>query len=101
MKKPKGFFTYFQHAQVIEEFSDEEAGKVYKALLRYGMSGELPDFGENKMIRIAFKMFQADVDENFERYRTTCENRQKAAIERERRKAQAYEIDSHNCDDCD
>ena len=105
MKKPKGFFTYFQHAEVIGEFSDDEAGKLFKALLRYSMTGESPDFDGDKTLRIVFRMLKADIDENFERYRTVCENRRRAAIEREQRRLPEQEADflreRHNCDNCD
>lgn len=93
MKKPKGFFTYYQHAKVIEEFSDDEAGKLYKALLRYGLTQELTDFGKNKALQVLFTILRADIDENAERYRIVCENRQKAAIERERRRSYEQETD--------
>ena len=82
MKKPKGFFTYFHHAEVLEALTDEEAGRVYKALMRYGQNGELPDFEDNKTCQIAFTLFRVEVDVNFERYRGICEKRVKAAQQR-------------------
>ena len=104
MKKPKGFFTYYQHAQVIDEFSDSDAGKLYKALLRYGLTGELTDFSGDKAIQLVFRILKADVDENCRRYQTVCENRQKAALERERRRTgetgAEQEHNFHNCDNC-
>lgn len=105
MKKPKGLFTYYQHAKVIDEFTDEEAGKLYKALLRYGLTQELPEFDSDRTLRVVFGILKSDIDENCERYRKVCENRQKAAMERERRKACAQGSDDpsewHNCDNSD
>lgn len=86
MKTPKGFFTYFHHAQVLDNLTDEQAGRVYKALLHYGDEGVLPDFCDDAVCRLAFTMIRIEVDRNFERYREVCEKRQAIAKKREERK---------------
>ena len=83
MKRPKGFFTYFHHAAVLDELTDAQAGQVYKALMNYGLTGEMPDFSSNEACRITFTLLKTEIDFNFERYREICEKRQEIAKERE------------------
>ena len=86
MKKPKGFFTYFHLSGVIEKLSDDQAGRLYKALMRYGDTGEVADFGDDLACDMAFTLMRGEIDVNFERYNEICENRRIAALEREERK---------------
>ena len=79
MKTPKGFFTYFHHASVLEALTDEQAGRVYKALLRYGFTGEITDFSDDGAANVAYILFKTEIDHNFERYAEICErNRENA-----------------------
>ena len=94
-KTPKGFFTYFHHAAVIRQLSDSDAGRVYKALLEYGDTGELPDFGSCEGCALVFTMLRTEIDYNCERYRQECENRRLAA---ERREAKKREKAARNAD---
>ncbi len=86
MKQPKGFFTYFHHAEVIDQLTDAQAGRVYKALMRYGLTGELPDFEDDGMCQVAFTMLRVEIDYNAEMYRKKCEKNQEIAREREKKK---------------
>lgn len=78
MKKPKGFFTYFHHIEVLEKLSDEQAGRLYKALTRYGDTGELTEFPEDPACEIVFTLMRGEIDANFERYSEVCEKRREA-----------------------
>ena len=91
MKKPKGFFTYFHHAEVIEQLSDVQAGRVYKALTRYGLNGELPDFSDDGMCQVAFTLLRVEIDFNAERYRKICEKNQEIARDREQKRREEKE----------
>ena len=86
MKTPKGFFTYFHHEDVICALTDEEAGRLYKALIHYGTTGELPDFSSEPAAKIAFAVFRSEIDFNFEKYREVCEKRSEIAKIREAEK---------------
>lgn len=85
MSEPKGFFTYFHHAPILDALSDEQAGQLYKALLYYGSTGEEP-YWDDPALEIAFTAFRIEIDYNFERYREICAKRSDAAKEREARK---------------
>lgn len=86
MKKPKGFFTYFYHSALINHLSDAQAGRLYKALLLYGDEDIETDFDDDQTCALAFIILKGEVDMNFKRYAETCENRSKAAQEREAKK---------------
>ena len=75
MKKPKGFFTYFHLSSVIEKLSDAQAGRLYKALMRYGDTGELTDFSDDLALDMAYTLMRGEIDVNFERYNEICEKR--------------------------
>lgn len=91
MKTPKGFFTYFHHAEVLKALSDEDAGRLYKDLLHYGNTGELPDYHGYQVLDIAFTLFRLEIDHNAERYRKICESRQAAGKKGGRPKKDARE----------
>ena len=86
MKKPKGFFTYFHHSAMINHLTDEQAGRLYKALLKYGDEEIETDLEDDRTCALAFIVLKGEVDLNFERYAQACENRSKAAKEREAKK---------------
>ena len=73
MSKPKGFFTYFHHGEMLSALSDVQAGRLYKALANYGNTGELPDFSDDRVVQVAFILFKVEIDYNFERYQEACE----------------------------
>ena len=91
MKKPKGFFTYFHHSAMINHLTDEQAGRLYKALLKYGDEEIETDFEDDRTCALAFIVLKGEVDLNFERYAEACENRSKAAKEREAKKRKIRE----------
>ena len=78
MKKPKGFFTYFHMSDMIALLSDEQAGRLYKALMRYGDAGELPEFSDDLPLNMAFSLMKKEIDVNVERYNEVCERRREA-----------------------
>ena len=78
MKKPKGFFTYFHHSALINHLTDEQAGRLYKALLLYGDEDVETDFSDDRTCALAFIIFREEIDLNFERYAEICEKRSEA-----------------------
>ncbi len=77
---------------LLEDFSDEDAGTVFKALLAYANRGEAFET-EDKSLRVLFKAIKANVDRNNERYEDTCEKRKKAIAKRWEKKRQGEETD--------
>ena len=78
MKTPKGFFTYFHHANVIDKLSDAQTGRLFKALMHYGRDGELIDLSDDIACDLTFTLMRDEIDRNFERYQEMCEKRREA-----------------------
>lgn len=73
---------------LLEDFTDEEAGAVFKALLAYANRGE--EFqSDDRSLRTLFRTIQSNVDRNNERYEDTCEKRKKAIAKRWEQKGKA------------
>ena len=70
----------------LDHLTDEQAGRLYKALLKYGDEEIETDFEDDRTCALAFIVLKGEVDLNFERYAEACENRSKAAKEREAKK---------------
>ena len=96
MKRPKGFFTYFHHADVIALLSDAQAGRLYKALMNYGETGEVVDFDPDPTLNMAYTLLKKEIDINFEHYNNVCTAKQEASKIREREKREAREITKNN-----
>lgn len=94
MKKPKGFFTYFHMSDMVAMLSDEQAGKLYKALMRYGDTGELPDFSDDLPLNMAFSLMKKEIDVNVEKYNEMCERNRENAKKGGRPKKNEAESDS-------
>ena len=82
MKKPKGFFVYFHHSNVIGLLSNEQAGRLIKALMDYGENGELSDFSDDGMLNVTYTLLRDEIDLNFEKYNEVCEKRRQAGLQR-------------------
>ena len=78
MKKPKGFFTYFHHSALLNHLTDEQAGRLYKALLLYGDEDEETDFSDDQSCALAFIILRGEIDLNFQKYAEVCEKRSEA-----------------------
>jgi hypothetical protein len=78
MTKPAGFFTYFHHSALINHLTDEQAGRLFKALLIYGDEGEIADLDDDQACTLAFIIMKGEIYRNFERYAETCEKRREA-----------------------
>lgn len=72
----KSFLLEDRQGAMIEKLSDEDAGKLLKAIFHYRETGEVDDlpFGAD----IVFIPIQQTIDENEEKYREVCERRAEA-----------------------
>ena len=82
--------TIFPHAwfKSLDKLPDDIAGRIYKAVQRLDITGEITKFEEGSIEDILFAQFAFQTDEFGQSYAQTCENRSKAAKEREAKKAQ-------------
>ena len=73
MAAVKSFLVYLDYAKAVEWLSDEDAGKIFKALLAYADNREEPQLDGG--LRAVFAMMQNQIDRDREKYEETCEKR--------------------------
>ena len=77
---------------ILQDFTKEEAGEIFMALLAYSNRGE--EFKtDDRSMRTLFRTLQANIDRNNERYEEKCERNRQIAMEREKKRKEAREKD--------
>lgn len=71
----KSFILHKDSLSVLNKLSDEEAGKLFKAIFNYQSQNILPT---NNLISIIFEPFLNQFKRDEEKYQITCEARKKA-----------------------
>lgn len=78
MKKPQAVNFFIDSLKELDLLTDEQTGKLLKALLRYAENGEEPDFSDDKAICVMFSMMKKQVDRDFGKYQELCDRRSEA-----------------------
>lgn len=66
----KGFIVYYDILEQLEDMTDEQVGKIFRAMLRYEKFAELPIFeGE---LKVAFKFIKTTLDIEQQKYKDKC-----------------------------
>lgn len=73
----KSFILYAENINQISLLSDEEAGKIFKAVLTYAGTGEITHF-DDRLLQIIFTIFQSQIDRNSEKWEETRKKRAEA-----------------------
>ena len=72
------FVIYYSYLENLEDLTDEQFGKLFRALFYYEIKREEPNFTGG--LKIAFNFIKQDLDANLEKYENICErNRQNIA----------------------
>lgn len=80
MANKKGVVVYYDIIEQLEDFTDEQVGKMFRAIVNYDKSGIVPNFtGEMK---VAFKFIKLTIDRNNADYETKCEKNRENANKR-------------------
>ena len=89
--------TIIPHAwfKSLQKLPDDVAGRIYKAIQLLDITGEMTVFEIGSIEDILFSQYAYQTDEFGQNYAATCENRSKAAKEREERK-KAQKAQSEN-----
>lgn len=74
------FCAYHGYLKAMELLTDEECGRLFRALLNYSQSGIVPELKGNE--RFVFPMMQGQVARDAERYTEKCRKRADAANKR-------------------
>ena len=85
MAERPGIMVYFDLLETLNDFTTEEAGELFLAMLEYGSMGTLPEF-EDRAMRTVWKSVQQKLDRDDAKYQNTCEARRYATFCREYRK---------------
>ena len=79
----------------LQKLPDDVAGRIYKAIQLLDITGEMTVFERGSIEDILFSQYAYQTDEFGQNYAATCENRSRAAKEREERK-KAQKAQSEN-----
>lgn len=68
------FLLSLDHKSFVFNLSDEEAGRILKALFNYAETGEILDMStEDRLVRTTLEAMAAKVKQNKDHYREVCE----------------------------
>ena len=80
MKEKKGFVLYKDQKDVIDDLTDEEAGKLIKAIYEYETTGELPEL--DRMLQLVVKPFVSTLKRDKVKYNEKCQKNKENAEKR-------------------
>ena len=66
----KGFIMFLSFAYIIQELTDEEAGRLLKAIMQHE-GGEEVDLGNDRLLKVAYTAITADIDRQDEKWEKT------------------------------
>ena len=66
----KGFIMFLSFADIIQELTDEEAGRLLKAIMQHE-GGEEVDLGNDRLLKVAYTAITADIDRQGEKWEKT------------------------------
>ena len=72
----KGFVMYDNYIEQVDLLTDTEAGKLFRALLRFSQTGESPNF--DGKLQLAFSFMKGQIQRDAEKYADVCEKRREA-----------------------
>jgi len=85
MAKPKAVNFYLDYLDNFEFLSDEQTGKLVRAILRYASDGIMPDL--EQILMVAFMPIKKQIDMDFEKYAKKCEKNKANGLKGGRKKA--------------
>lgn len=80
MAKKKSFILYADYIKHIRRLSDEDAGRLFKAIFDYVNEGKLPDL--DGMAAMAFSFIANQLDIDLQKYEDLCKKRVESAKKR-------------------
>lgn len=74
------FCAYYSYLDQLEELTEEEIGRLFLALFRYAVNGEIPTLTGNE--RFIFPGIRGQIDRDTKRYEAICERNRENALMR-------------------
>lgn len=65
------FLIYLDYQEQFDLLTDEEAGRLIKAIIKYEKTGEIPKL--DGMLKMAFSFIKTQLDRDREKYKKKCE----------------------------
>lgn len=72
-KQRPGFMVFHEDMQFVEVMTDEDAGKLFKAMLQYSCAEQEPQFTEG-MLRIGWAIVKPMIERDKRRYQAVCDS---------------------------
>lgn len=86
MTKKDSFILYTEQKTVIDKLSDEQAGKLIKAIYEYAETGKMPEL--DNVLDLVIIPFKTVLDKNKENYEKVCKARAEAGSKGGKQKKQ-------------
>ena len=85
----KGFIVYKDIHAVVDELTDEQAGKLFRGMIKYSADGTEPKF--EGVLKFVFIPIKQQIDRDAEKYERKCEKNRENAKKRWERNSNGYE----------
>lgn len=73
MSKPKYFQIFTDKRKLIELLTDEEAGRLFKAVFAYADGDAQYDFSADRAVKMLYTILTEQIERDFENYSRLCE----------------------------
>ena len=102
MAEKKSFMIYLDNEKQVNMLTDEQAGKLFKALFEFAKDGTETDFNDG-MIAMAFSFMTDSIKRDTERYESICQKRAENIKKRWNKKqneGNTNDTNVYNCNFC-
>ncbi len=94
MEKKKSFVLYHDYFEHVALLSDEEAGKLFKAVLEYVNTGIMPELRGASFM--AFSFISSQLKRDLDKYEEKCRKNREIALEREQKRRESTNVHALN-----
>lgn len=85
-ERKKSFIIYHDSGAIVDMLTDEEAGKLFKALFRFSIDNDSEPLEMDQLTEMAFVSIRNYMIRDAKKYEERCEKNRQIALEREARK---------------
>ncbi len=100
-QKKSSFVMHLKFRSSLKDLTDEEYREIVEAMFSYTETRVRPTFS-NRVLEVAFNSIQDKMDEDYDSWKETCDNRSKAKQERDAQKRVSQDTTivtkGHNCE---
>lgn len=81
MSNRPGVYLYFDRVVFLDRLSDEQNGKILRAIICYARDGNDPEFNDQTLL-LAWDFLRPALDEDAVKYEAKCERNRQNAVKR-------------------